>query len=152
MPTHPPVPTAGETMPILPLIAPDGGQSTLSEAQGGRRSVVLFMRASDCPICVAHGRTILRMQAAGELGDAGAIFVTPGGSAEATSARRRLGSGAAVFASGDHHADIGLGRFLTIQHSGTFVLDEHGRVLDAVTSTLPTGAFSKARALAALAS
>lgn len=153
MPTLTPIPSTGETMPIFPLIDPDGRQSTLADAQDGRRAVVLFMRASNCPICVAHGRTMLRMQAAGEFGDARTIFVTPGDAKDATEARRRLGDGTeGVYASGDHHEDIGLGRFLAIQHSGTFVLDEHGRVLDAVTSTLPTGAFSPDRARKALAS
>ena len=153
MPTVTAVPNTGETMPILPLIDPDGRQSTLGDAQEGRSAVVLFMRAANCPICVAHGRTMLRMQAAGEFGDAVPIFVTPGDASDAAEARRRLGADdAAVYASGSHHADVGLGRFLAIQHSGTFVVDAHGLVLDAVTSTLPTGAFSAERALAALVS
>jgi hypothetical protein len=55
-----------------------------------------------------------------------------------------------VAASGEHHADLGLGRFLMLQHSGTFVTDADGRVVDAVTSALPTASFSASKVRAAL--
>jgi hypothetical protein len=88
------------------------------------------------------------MSAAGELRDARAIVITPGGVDEATAVARR--TSLEVFGSGDHHRDIGLGRFLTLQHSGTFVLDEAGRVLARRTNALPNASFSKREIIEAL--
>lgn len=40
---------------------------------------------------------------------------------------------------------------MTLQHSGTFVLDASGRVLAQRTATLPTASFARQEVLAALA-
>ncbi|WP_345373420.1 hypothetical protein [Frondihabitans cladoniiphilus] len=92
------------------------------------------------------------MKASGELGEARVLAVTPGGAREADTVQSRLRSEAlSVFASGDGHAAVGLGKFLTLQHSGTFVLDADGTILSARTATIPTGSFSKDEVKAALA-
>jgi hypothetical protein len=57
---------------------------------------------------------------------------------------------AEVYASGTEHGSIGLGRFLGLQHSGTFILAADGRILAVRTSVLPTGAFSRDEAISAL--
>jgi peroxiredoxin len=146
------VPGRGSTLPDIPLTAPDGFSSTLGVVRAGRPALVLFMRSSTCPVCQAHARDIVRLADAGELRGAAFILIAPGDADEARVARDRLGSHfAEVWASGDHHADIGLGRFLALQHSGSFVIDADGTILHGQSSTLPTGAFTRAVALAALA-
>ncbi|QNE48646.1 redoxin family protein (plasmid) [Glaciihabitans sp. INWT7] len=146
------VPTLGATMPDIGLIGPDGKHSTLSQELGGSKAVVFFMRASNCPICLAHAKTILKMQAAGDLRGAKFLLVAPGDATEAATALKRLGSSkAGVWASGRNHAAVGLGTFMTIQHSGTFVLDGDGGILHVKTATIPAASFSRSAVLQALA-
>jgi peroxiredoxin len=146
------VPRRGSTLPDIPLTAPDGSSSTLDAVRAGRPALVLFMRSSTCPVCHAHARDIVRLGRAGGLRGAAFILIAPGDGDDARVARDRQGSDLAeVWASGDHHADIGLGRFLALQHSGSFVLDADGTILHGQTSTLPMGAFTRADAIAALA-
>ena len=153
---HPAVPAVGDPMPDLVLIGPDGRRATLSEVAAGRRAIVLFMRTSTCPICLAHAAEIERLIDAGTITDAAFVLVPPGGAVEAATAetRARVRSGAAmraeVRASGTEHGSVGLGRFLGLQHSGTFILAADGRILAVRTSVLPTGAFSRDEAIAAL--
>jgi hypothetical protein len=47
-------------------------------------------------------------------------------------------------------AAVGLGSFLRIQHSGTFVLAEDGTVVSSRTGTNPMTSFSRSEVLAAL--
>jgi peroxiredoxin len=115
---------------------------------GEHGAVVFFMRTSTCPVCHAHVRELQRMSDAGLLRGARGIVVTPGGPAEAAAVARR--TTLSVFASGDRHRDVGLGRFLTMQHSGTFVVDATGHVLARRTSALPTASFSRREILSAL--
>lgn len=133
-------PAVGTTMPDIHLIAADGKESRLAQQLGDGGAVVFFMRAASCPICLAHAATAVRMAAAGELGDAALVVITPGDAADAAAVTKRLRSPA--WASGTAHANAGLGSTLLIQHSGTFVLDAAGTVLHAQTSVLPTGNFS----------
>ena len=119
----------------------------LTTGSGG--AVIFFMRSSTCPVCLAHVRALQKMSDAGQLHGARGIVVTPGGVDEATAVARR--TTLSVFGSGDHHRNIGLGRFLTLQHSGTFVVDGAGRVLTRRTSALPTASFSKREITEALA-
>lgn len=152
MPEAVSVPAAGATLPDLPLIAPDGAASTLHAARDGRRALVLFMRSSTCPVCHAHVREIVRLAEEGDLRGAAFLLVTPGEADEARTVRERVRSDIAeVWASGRHHADVGLGTFLTLQHSGSFVLDADGTVRYSRASALPTGSFSRVEALEALA-
>jgi len=140
------IPAIGTRMPDLALQTPDGSSTTLRAESAGSRAVVFFMRAASCQICLGHVASLERLAV-----DAKAIVVVPGDSTAAASVARRAGSGLRVLASGDAHAAAGLGTFLTIQHSGTFVLDESGTVLAVRTATIPTGSFNAAEVVAALA-
>jgi peroxiredoxin len=152
MPETVSVPTIGTRVADIPLVDPDGTASRLWTEIAGRAAVLFFMRAADCPICIAHARTLDRMAVAGDLGAARVIVIAPGDSSDAATAKARIGaSQMPVRASGEHHADLGLGRFLMLQHSGTFVVDDTGQVRSAVTSPLPTASFSRPKMLEALA-
>ncbi|MFB6610719.1 redoxin domain-containing protein [Agromyces sp. NPDC056379] len=142
------VPALGDTLPDIPLVDGTGASSRVLDGLGARGAVVFFMRSSTCPVCRAHVRELQRMSDAGLLRGARGIVITPGGAAEAAAVARRTTLG--VFASGEHHRDVGLGRFLTLQHSGTFVVDGTGRVLAQRTSALPTASFSRREILSAL--
>ena len=135
------VPAAGFPMPDITLTGAAGETTTLDALRGGQRSVVFFLRASTCAICLGHVRAIAELAVP-------AIFVTPGDAAQAAEATKR--SGATVWGSGDGHAEVGLGKFLAIQHSGTFLVAADGAVEYAKTSTLPMGSFSKSELEAAL--
>ena len=146
-----PVPVPGSLMTNINLIGADGARSTLEKERGNDKAVVFFMRASTCPICLAHARTILKMQDAGELAGARFILIAPGDAGEAKTVQQRLGSSkASVWASGNDHAAAGLGKFLMMQHSGTFVLDDDGRVLFAKTAAMPVASFSRSGVATAL--
>ena len=139
-------------MPDIQVHTADGMDVALRSLTAGRRSVVFFMRASTCPVCQAHAAEAVRLQRGGDFGAAALVIVTPGAAAEvATVARRVPGGDVVIVGSGSGHAEVGLGRFLGLQHSGTFVLDESGTVLAARTATIPTGAFKAAEVVAALA-
>lgn len=145
-------PTVGTTMPDIRVETAVAAETSLLSLVGGRPAVVFFMRASTCPVCLAHAAEAVRLLGEGKLGSAALVVVTPGGATEiATVARRVSGDDVYVVASGSAHAEVGLGRFLGLQHSGTFVLDAQGRVLSARTATIPTGAFNAAEVVAALA-
>jgi len=144
-------PAVGSRLADLPLIDAEGRTSMLSEHISGRPAVLFFMRAADCPVCLAHTRALGQLIASGALDDVAVLVIAPGGAASARTARARISSPAIdVRASGEHHSDVGLGKFLGLQHSGTFVLDASGLILNAQTSALPTASFSRARVLAAL--
>lgn len=143
------VPSVGSRIADIDLVSADGALTTLGAVRANQRTVVFFLRASSCAICLGHATAIHAMAAAGELGDALVVLVTPGDAAQAARASARL-NGAAVFASGDEHAEVGLGKFLAIQHSGTFLVAADGSVLYSKTSTLPMGSFSKPELVAAL--
>src|SRR4051812_40825031 len=144
-------PTVGTPIPDLPLLDADGSASTLSELISGHPAVVFFMRAADCPVCLAHARALGQLIESGNLDGVAVLVIAPGGAASAGTARARISSPSIVVrASGEHHSDVGLGKFLGLQHSGTFVLDASGVILSAQTSALPTASFSPAKVLAAL--
>jgi hypothetical protein len=135
-------------MPDIPFLADRG--SSLGEVVGDGRAVLYFMRSAACPICTAHARTLAGLAEAGALGDATVVLVTPGGAEDVATVRRRIPSPAVqVWASGTGHADVGLGRFLLLQHSGTFVLDGR-RVRWRRTSANPAAGFSRQQLLDAL--
>jgi peroxiredoxin len=142
------LPALGDTLPNIPLVDGSGGSSRVMDGLGAGGAVVFFTRTSTCPVCRAHVRELQRMSDAGLLRGARAIVITPGGAAEAAAVASR--TTLSVFASGEHHRDVGLGRFLTLQHSGTFVVDVSGRVLAQRTSAVPTASFSRREILSAL--
>lgn len=140
-------------MPDIHLVSPGGKASKLADHLAPGGAVVFFMRAHNCPMCLAHSAAAVRMAAAGELGSAALIIIAPGDAADAAAVQKRLASPhATVFASGSAHQNAGLGSTMLIQHSGTFVLDANGTVLSARTSTLPMGSFSRAEVLETLGS
>ena len=144
------VPEVGTVIPDLPLIGPST-TSTMREVLDSRRAVVFFLRAADCAICLGHVKKLLRMEQAGQRRDAHVVLIAPGDrDAAAELARRVANPRASTWASGEHHADIGLGKFLAVQHSGTFVVDEDGRILARRTSVLPMSSFSGDEVVAAL--
>lgn len=150
MPQTATVPAIGSTMPELTLIGPDGESSTLSTHLGAKPLIVHFMRSSSCPVCVGHSRAIVELIESGRV-DAAFLAIAPGSSADAATATQRIGRAvASVWASGDSHAEIGLGRFLALQHSGTFVISPDGIVLDATVNAIPTKSYSRDAVLAAL--
>ncbi|RXZ47296.1 redoxin domain-containing protein [Agromyces fucosus] len=142
------LPALGDTLPNIPLVDAAGGTSRVMDGIGDHGGVVFFMRTSTCPVCRAHVRELQRMSDAGLLRGASAIVITPGGAVEAAAVARR--TTLRVFASGERHRDVGLGRFLALQHSGTFVVDASGRVLAQRASALPTSSFSRREILSAL--
>ncbi|GAA1769544.1 peroxiredoxin family protein [Agromyces humatus] len=143
------VPTTGTAFPDLDLIDARGESHPVSSVIAGRAAVVFFMRSHTCPVCHSHIRQLERLADRGRLAGAAAIVVTPGGASEAGAVARR--TSLRVFASGEQHSSIGLGKFLFLQHSGTFVLDPTGGVISARTSALPTSSFSSREVQAALA-
>ncbi|MCS0498781.1 hypothetical protein [Protaetiibacter mangrovi] len=151
MPNDIVLPARGTAFPALDLVDADGHVAPLSELIGGRRAVVHFMRSPSCPVCLGHGAVLQRMRSAGEIPDVPIVFVAPGGADAAAEAQARLaGRGIVVRASDDAHPALGLGRFLALQHSGTFVLDADGAVLSAVSAAIPTASFSRAATIDAL--
>lgn len=147
------VPVVGDPMPDIALVDAGGRSSTLEDVRDGRRAIVHFMRTSTCPVCLAHAATVQRLFDAGEIADAAFVLVPPGGPDEAATTAGRMaarGIRAEVWASGTDHGSVGLGQFLGLQHSGTFVIDEGGLLLAVRTSTLPTGSFSRDEVVAAL--
>lgn len=153
----------GAPMPDLTLVDATGARTSLHGLRGEQSVVVYFMRTSTCPVCHQHVRALATLAAAGELGSARVVAVTPGGAAEAQAVARRVpgsgspgtGTGAGtssvgVWASEDAHAAVGLGRSVGLQHSGTFLVSGAGQVAYARTSALPVQAFSRRELLAAL--
>lgn len=133
----------GTPFPALALTSSDGTTRTGLPPAGGA-TIVHFMRSATCPVCIGHAAVIHQMVQKGALGEVDVVFIAPGGAAEAHDAEARLrGRGVTVYASDDAHGEAGLGRFLALQHSGTFVLDAEGIILSAVTAALPTGSFSR---------
>lgn len=153
------IPEAGTPMPELGLRGPDGQGAGLSQVRAGRPAVLYFLRSTGCPVCVRHARGLVALAAEGGLGPGvPVLLVVPGGPDEAAGLRRKVPVGKEIdglvsaWASGAGHATAGLGRFLALQHSGTFVLDPAGLVRYRRTAVLPTQSFSRPELLEALAS
>jgi peroxiredoxin len=145
------VPDIGAVMPDLAVVDGSGHPATLSAVQGERAAVVFFLRAAGCPICVRHARSLAAMGEAGQLGDRSVILVAPGGPGESRELAERVPSRrVSTWASGEAHAAAGLGSFLTVQHSGTFLLSAAGAVDYRRTSLLPVGSFSAKELLEAV--
>lgn len=145
------LPVAGSTMPDIALTGADGLADRLTDVVAGSRSVVFFMRASSCAVCIAHAVNLAKMVKEGVLDGVKVVVITPGGVKDAAVVAARVPSDAVkIYASGTEHAAAGLGTFLMIQHSGTFVLAADGTVLSVRTATIPTGSFSRDEVIAAL--
>ena len=146
------LPAVGSTMPDIPLTSESGASAHLADVIAGSRSVIFFMRSASCAICLGHVQSLTSMAAAGALDGARVVVVVPGGAAEAARVATRVPAGTAtVYASGDEHASVGLGKFLVLQHSGTFVVDANGSILSVRAAAVPTNSFSRDEVLSALA-
>jgi peroxiredoxin len=143
---------APPALPDISLLAPDGSESTVHAQRAGRPAVVYFLRASTCPVCAAHVRTLLTMQADGELGGRVLLLVVPGGASQAARVARRHGllDDRTVWASGDGHAAVGLDRFLALQHSGVLLVDEAGVVVHRRDAANPMQGLDRAELRTAL--
>src|SRR3982750_137308 len=120
MPSTATVPDIGTVMPDLSLVSPDDDRTSLHAVRGSRTAVAYFLRASDCPICLKHARTLAELTESCSLGGASLILIAPGGLDEAREVATKVPSTAVTaWASGTGHAAAGMGVFLSIQHSGT---------------------------------
>jgi peroxiredoxin len=145
----------GTAMPDVALVAPDGSAATLHGVRAGGPAVVYFLRAAGCPVCVRHARGLAALVAQGRL-TVPVVLVVPGAAGDAAELARRLRDaagtrGVTVWASGTGHAAAGLGTFLTLQHSGTFLVGADGTVGYRRAATVPTQSYSERELLAALA-
>jgi peroxiredoxin len=145
------VPDVGTVMPDLALADRGGARTTLDDVREGRSAIVYFLRAASCPVCVRHARELASLADKGRLGDRAVVLVVPGGPDDAARLAGRVTSPQVTcWASGEGHAAAGLGSFMALQHSGTFVLSPTGAVVYRRTSLLPTGSFSAGDLLDAL--
>lgn len=141
----------GERLPDLRLVDASGVTATLHDVRAGRPAVVYFMRASTCPVCHRHLAVLVDLAEGGALGDSAVLVLTPGDTGDVAGVRRRAPSGAVdVRATGEGHAEVGLGRFLALQHSGTFLLDAAGTVTYRRTAAVPLQSFDRSELLDAL--
>jgi peroxiredoxin len=138
MPSTVSVPDIGTVMPDVLLISPDGDRTSLQAVRGSGSTVAYFLRASDCPICLKHARSLAELAESGSLGGASVLLIAPGGLDEARAVAARVPSPAVTaWASGTGHAAAGLGVFLSIQHSGTFLIAADGTIKYRRTTALP---------------
>jgi peroxiredoxin len=147
------LPAIGSIMPDIAIVSAKNATTTLLTETSGSKAVVYFMRSATCPVCNGHIASLVAMATAGELHGATLTVITPGGAAEAARAARKMSPTAGrVFATTATEvlAAVGLGSFLRIQHSGTFVLAEDGTVVSSRTGTNPMTSFSRSEVLAAL--
>jgi len=152
MPSTATVPDIGTVMPDLSLISPDGDRTSLHAVRGGAAAVAYFLRASDCPICQKHARSLAELAESGHLGGASVILIAPGGLDEARAVAAKVPSPAVTaWASGTGHAAAGMGVFLSIQHSGTFLIAADGTVEYRRTSALPPMSMNRKELLEAIA-
>lgn len=148
--TAPPL-AVGDAMPDIALRHPDGTAAGLRDVVAGRASVVCFMRTSTCPVCHSHVAALVRAAESGRLPAAAVHVLVPGPPADAADVRRRVPSPAVgVWATGTGHAQVGLGRFLALQHSGVFLLDAGGAVRYRRSAAVPTQSFDLGELLTAL--
>jgi peroxiredoxin len=152
MPSTVSVPDIGTAMPDLPLISPDGDRTRLHAVRGSGTTVAYFLRASDCPICLKHARSLAELAESGSLGEASVLLIAPGGLDEARAVAAKVPSPAVTaWASGTGHAAAGLGVFLSIQHSGTFLIAADGTIKYRRTTALPPMSMNRKELLEAIA-
>jgi peroxiredoxin len=145
------VPAVDGAMPDIALQDANGRATTLSSIRGAAATVVYFLRSSSCPACIKHARILADLADADQLGGAVLVLITPGEAAEAAELASRVPSSkASKWASGTAHTSAGLGKFLFLQHSGTFVINADGTVRYRRTATLPFLSMDRAELLGAL--
>jgi len=147
------VPDIGTVMPDLDLVSPDGNHANLQAVRGSGPAVAYFLRASTCPICLKHARSLAELAESGSLGGASVILIAPGDLDEAREVAAKVSSPAVTaWASGTGHATAGLGVFLSVQHSGTFLIAADGTIKYRRTSALPPMSMNRKELIEAIAS
>ena len=141
----------GDPMPDIVLRRPDGSDARLRDVVVGSGSLVYFMRTSTCPVCHRHVAALVDAAEAGRFGDRAVHVLVPGEPDDAAYVRSRVPSPAVtVWSTGTGHAQAGLGRFLTLQHSGVFLLADDGAVRYRRSAAVPTQSFDLRELLVAV--
>ena len=146
------VPDIGTVMPDLDLVSPNGDRTSLQAVRGRGTSIAYFLRASTCPICLRHARSLAELAESGNLGGATVILIAPGDLDEAREVAAAVPSPAVTaWASGTGHATAGMSVFLSVQHSGTFLIAADGTIKYRRTSALPPMSLNRKELLEAIA-
>jgi peroxiredoxin len=146
------VPDVGTVMPDLSLIGPTGVRENLRAVRADTTAIVYFLRAATCPACLKHSRTLVELAEADELGGAKVILIAPGDADEARQLADRVPSPTvSTWASGTAHDAVGMGSFLAVQHSGTFLVAADDTIRYRRTATLPTRSLDRGELLDELA-
>ena len=147
-----------DRLPELTLTDPGGHRLSSSDLLKGDATVLYFLRAAGCPVCIGHARSLVGAHVAGRVPER-IVLVVPGGADEAATVHNkvvvRVPSGlpdtVRVVGSGDAHEMTGLLRTAMLQHSGTIVVDASRRVRFSRTAAMPTGSYRERDLVAALA-
>jgi hypothetical protein len=144
-----------ERLPELPLTDQDGRRLRSSDLLAPGVTVLYFLRAASCAVCIAHARSLATAHVAGRVPEP-IILVVPGGAQEAAAVhtqvrvRTEIPPTVQVVGSGDAHEMTGLLRTAMLQHSGTLVVDASRRVRYSRTAVMPTGSYREQDLVAAL--
>jgi len=145
-----------DRLPELTVTDHRGHRSNTSQLLGGGTTVLYFLRAASCPVCVGHARSLVAAHVEGRVAER-VVLVVPGGAGEAATVHAKVAARVAslpetvrVVGSGDAHEMTGLSRTLMLQHSGTVVVDVQHRVRYSRTSAMPTASYSERDLVAAL--
>jgi len=145
------VPDVGTPMPDLSLVGPTDVRQNLHAVRAGTTTIVYFLRASTCPACLKHARTLTELVEADQLGGAGVVLIAPGDVDEARQLADRIPSASvSAWASGTAHGAAGMGTFLSVQHSGTFLVAADDTIRYRRTAALPPLSFDRGELLAEL--
>jgi peroxiredoxin len=152
MPSTAAVPDTGTRMPDLELVSLRGDRATLHTVRSGERAIAYFLRSDTCPICLKHARSLAELAESDSLDGVAVVLIVPGDVAEAREVATKVPSTAVtVWASGSGHAAAGMGVFLSVQHSGTFLIASDGTVEYRRTSALPPRSLDRRELLEAIA-
>ena len=143
--------TPGAALANATVTTSDGAVVTVREVLDGKPAVIHFMRTATCSVCIAHGKVLSALSAAGQLGEAKVVFLTAGVAADAAQVERVLPSPVVVAAVGADHSVFGLKRSGQFQQSGTIVVDADLTVRQVTLAALPNKSFDRAATLAAVA-
>lgn len=132
-------------MKINQFILKDSGQTVAIPASLRKQTLLFFMRAANCPVCIQHVRQIEKLLPELTAKDTEAIVVVPEGVVEAQKLKNKYHLSMPVLAGdGLAHATVGLNKKLlgSIQQSGTLIVSATGDILYSKTATIPLESFS----------